>query len=49
MATHDECAYPTACFVRGQAHQALFEMAGYGVGIPRARVPGGRGDHLVGR
>ena len=48
MATEDECAYSAAGFVGGQPHQALFEMARDGAGIPRTRVPGGRGDHLVG-
>src|SRR5689334_23922383 len=48
MAAEDECAQASAGFVGGQADQTLFEVAGYGVGVAGAGVPGGGGDDLVG-
>lgn len=49
MAAQDECADAAAGFTGGESDQALFEMAGHGVGVAWACVPGRGGDDLVGR
>jgi len=41
VAAQDECADAAAGFAGGESDQALFEVAGHGVGVAWAGVPGG--------
>src|SRR6185437_13449478 len=49
VTAQDQCTDAAAGFICWQADEALFEVAGHGVGVAWACVPGRGGDHLVGR
>src|SRR5262249_42174984 len=49
VTAQDQCADAAAGFICWQADEALLEVAGHGLGVTWACVPGRGGDHLVGR